>query len=78
MGIQTDCARCFALLKQVLCDVDHTSISVMPLSRKPYFNFFFIFVSQHIVKDDQVRCTGISDDIILVIGDTKNKIDLRP
>ena len=73
MSIQTDCVRCFALLKQVLCDVDHTCISMMSFSRVPQLNFFFIFFSHHIVKDDQVLYTGISEDIILVIWNAVNE-----
>ena len=30
MCIQTNCARCFALLKQVLCNVDHTAFLSCP------------------------------------------------
>ena len=75
MSIQTNCARCFALLKQVLCNVDNTCISMVSFSCKPQLNFFFIFVSQHIVKDDQVWYTDISDNIILVIWNAKDEFN---
>ena len=75
MSIQTNCARCFALLKQVLCNVDNTCISMVSFSCKPQLNFFFIFVSQHIVKDDQVWYTDISDNIILVIEDAEDEFN---
>ena len=78
MCIQTNCARCFALLKQVLCNVDHTCISMMSFSCKPQLNFFFIFVPQHIVKDDQVWYTDISDNIILVIWNAEDEFNFGP